>query len=258
MRDRELEKLAASSRRASILSTFGVVIVISSLVYSAYKLANVERTVAEKQREVEALIRKIEGLKSTQDSLLDFVSKVTDETKVSILGRDVDWKTVKSDLEQLPGGKRKETILTAILLAWKDIPFTMGQQAASKGFDSPRFLYYVLSKNGVRIDKGANERMSDALMRTFKKVEKPKPGDLIFYRGQEGSFGFFYLADGKSSNAGVGIGTLQAVAPLQIINLDNINTRYFPLIGYFRVSYPDETGQAQPRALADAPQAARP
>ena len=77
-------------------------------------------------------------------------------------------------------------------------------------------------------------------MHTSQKEEKPKPGDLVFYKGQVGSFGFIYLSDGKPSNAGVGIGTLQAAAPLQIVSLDNINTRYYPLIGYFRVVYPDE------------------
>jgi hypothetical protein len=39
---------------------------------------------------------------------------------------------------------------------------------------------------------------------------------------------------------GVGVGTLQAIAPLQVINLKNINTSDFPQIGYFHVIYPDE------------------
>ena len=152
---------------------------------------------------------------NTQDGLLDFLASVTDESQVSILDRDVDWGAVKADLDKLPSGKRKQTLLTAILLAWKNIPFTMGSQSVSQGFDSPRFIEFVLSKNGVKIDKRDDERMSDALMRSFSKVEKPMPGDLVFYKGQVGSFGFIYLSDGKPSSAGVGIGTLQAAAPLQ-------------------------------------------
>lgn len=255
MRQEELQRLAVSSRRAAVLSAFGAIVVFGSLTYSAYKLADTARQIALKKEEVAAidaelkrreavigtLTRDIDRLKSTQNGLLDFLAKVTDESQVSILDRDVDWQIVKSDIEKLPSGKRKQTILTAILLAWKDIPFAMGKQSVGKGFDSPRFIEYVLATNGVKIRKDSNERMSDALMRSFKKVEKPRPGDLVFYKGQVGSFGFFYLSDGKPSSAGVGIGTLQATAPLQIISLDNVNTPFFPLIGYFRVFYPDES-----------------
>lgn len=266
MNDREFEKIAASSRRAVILSALGAVIVIGSLAYSAYKLIDMEKAVAKKQRQIAvldvevkereariaSLTNTLEGLRNTQDDLLDFLAKVTDESQVSILDPAVDWNAVKSDIEKLPPGRRKQAILTAILLAWKEIPFTMGKQSVGKGFDSPRFIEYVLSRNGVRINKKPDERMSDALMRTFKKVEKPRPGDLVFYRGQVGSFGFIYLSDGGPSGSGVGIGTLQAIAPLQIISLNNINTPYFPQIGYFRVVYPDETQQAQQSAPADA------
>ena len=266
MNDQELEKLAASSRRAAVVSIGGVIIVLLSLVYSSFKIASTEKAVQEKQQEVatldselkrqaitvNALTRNVESLRNTQNSLLDFLAKVTDESQVSILDRDVDWSIVKSNIEGLPNGKRKQAVLTAILLAWKEIPFTMGKQSLSKGFDSPRFIEYVLSKNGVKVIPKPNERMSDALMRSFERVEKPRPGDLVFYRGQVGSFGFIYLGDGKPSSAGIGLGTLQAISPLQVINLDNINTPYFPLIGYFRVRYPDEMAQAQPIIPPDA------
>lgn len=259
MRQAELDNIAVSSRRAAILSILGAIIILGSLSYSAFKLSEVERTVFEKQQEVAALdaelkkrgteiatlSRDVDSLQNTQDGLLDFLARVTDNSKVSILDRDVDWGVVKTDLEKLPSGNRKQALLTAILLAWKDIPFTMGKQSVSQGFDSPRFIEFVLSKNGIKIDKRNDERMSDALMRSFRKVDQPRPGDLVFYEGQVGSFGFIYLSDGKPSSAGVGIGTLQAAAPLQIISLNNINTSYFPLIGYFRVVYPDETALAQ-------------
>lgn len=257
MRQAELDKIAASSRRAAILSILGAIIILGSLSYSAFKLSEVERTVVEKQHEVAALSQDIESLRKTQNGLLDFLASVTDNSKISILDRDVDWGVVKTDLEKLPSGRRKQALLTAILLAWKDIPFTMGPQSVSQGFDSPRFIEFVLSRSGVRINKRNDERMSDALMRSFKKADKPRPGDLVFYKGQEGSFGLIYLSDGKPSSAGVGIGTLQAAAPLQIISLNNINTPYFPLIGYFRVVYPDETDLAQPTAPEVAPKAAR-
>ena len=259
MIDRELEKIAASSRRAAVLSVIGATVIIASLAYSAFNIATMEQVVAEKQNQISALDiqlrereafiatlnRNVEGLRNTQAGLLDFLTNVTDEAQVSILDRDVDWNAVKSDIEMLPSGKRKQAILTAILLAWKEIPFAMGKQSVGKGFDSPRFIEYVLSKNGVVIKKNPNERVSDALMRTSPKVETPRPGDLVFYRGQVGSFGFIYLSDGGPSGPGVGVGTLQAAAPLQIISLKNINTPHFPQIGYFRVVYPDERTQGE-------------
>lgn len=272
MSDRELEKIAASSRRAAILSLLGALIVISSLVYSFYKISDMERLIAEKQRQVSALdsevrgreahiaslLRNLAGLRKTQDGLLDFLAKITDEGQIGILDPDVDWNAVKADIERFPTGRRKQAILTAILLAWKEIPFAMGKQSVGKGFDSPRFIDYVLSRNGVRVSPRPNERLSDALMRTFKKVDVPRPGDLVFYRGQVGSFGLIFLSDGGSSKSGVGIGTLQAIAPLQILSLKNINTPRFPQIGYFGVVYPDETEQAQSDAEGGSPQVARP
>lgn len=254
MSNQEFERLAASSRRAAGLSLLGGLIVVASLGYSAYKLAAMERAIAQKQIEIAeldgqlkrrestiaALNSDIQNLRSTQESLLDFLAKVTDETQVSILDRDVDWTFVKADLQKLPGGKRKQAILAAILLAWKEIPFAMGKKSVGKGFDSPRFIEYVLATNGLKINQRTGERLSDALMRTFERVETPQPGDLVFYRGQVGSFGFIYLSEGGPSRSGVGIGTLQAIAPLQIISLSNVNTPHFPLIGFFRVVYPDE------------------
>lgn len=265
MNDQEIEMIATSSRRAAVVSISGVIIMLISLIYSYFKLDSTEKTINEKQKEiatldsklnsqaitVSTLTRNVDRLRNTQNSLLDFLAKVTDESQVSILDRDVDWSIVKSNIEELPDGKRKQAIFTAILLAWKDIPFTMGKQSLSKGFDSPRFIEYVLSKNGVHVKPKPNERMSDALMRSFEKVEKPLPGDLVFYRGQVGSFGFIYLADGKPSSAGIGIGTLQAISPLQIISLDNINTPHFPLIGFFRIRYPDEMVPPQSQAFGD-------
>lgn len=260
MNDKEMERLAKSSRRTAVISMFGVIVVLLSLAYSSFKIASTERMVQEKQQElggldlelrtqaatIDALNRDVESLRNTQYGLLDFLSKVTDDSQVSILDRDVDWGLVKSAIDGLPNGARKRTVLTAILLAWKEIPFAMGKQSMTKGFDSPRFIEYVLSKNGIKVTQEPNERMSAALMRSFEKVTKPRPGDLVFYRGQVGSFGFIYVSDGKPSSAGIGIGTLQQAAPLQVISLDNVNTPYFPLIGYFRVRYPDEISEAQP------------
>ena len=183
---------------------------------------------------------KIHELDSTQQSLLDFLVSVTDKTNVSILGTDVDWEEVKRQLNNLPAGKRKNAILNAILLAWKDIPFSMGKEGLRSGFDSPRFLRYVLKTVGLEVRTKRGEPLSFTLMNRFKKIDDPKPGDLVFFKGQVGNFGFILCSVGESDSKHVGIGTLQKIAPLQIISMGNINTPYFPLRGYYRVVYPDE------------------
>nr|VFJ42373.1 MAG: hypothetical protein BECKDK2373B_GA0170837_10013 [Candidatus Kentron sp. DK] len=265
---KDLEVIRASSRRAGILTIGGVLIVIASLFYSYFQLSTLEKSIRAKEqvlREYQTKIRKrkaevekqkklaessqkeagvlrarIEDLKSTQGSLLDFLVSVTDKNKVSILGSDVNWQAVEQQLQELPAGSRKNAILNAILLAWKDVPFSMGKESISSGFDSPRFLRYVLGTVGVHVDSKKGESLSVTLMNRFEKTDTPKPGDLVFFKGQVGNFGFIIAAVADKFSEHVGIGTLQKVAPLQILRLGNINTPYFPLRGYYRVRYPDE------------------
>lgn len=254
MSDEELAVLGRRSRQAATISAAGAAIIILSLLYSAWRLAKVEQEVTEKrttialldtqlrqQKSVVAeLETKVSALRSTQDGILGFLANVADDSQVRLLDDDVQWSKVRAGIDSTRPGHRKQALLTAILLAWKDIPFAMSTSSIRQGIDSPRFIQYVLNKNGVAIDVRPGERASDALMRTFHKVDKPLPGDLVFYKGQVGSFGFIYLADGPEGSQGIGVGTLQASAPLQIISLDNINTPHYPLIGYYRVNYPGE------------------
>jgi cell wall-associated NlpC family hydrolase len=252
-----IEVLVKSSRKTALLSLLGFSIVIFSIIYASVKLYNLENTINEKKEEIslyETKMRDMEYLTSnlqkefnnlsqTQGFLLDFLGEVTSDEKIHLLDPTVDWEEVKKQLINLEPGKRKQAIFIALLLAWKDIPFKMGGKALSAGFDSPRFLRYVLYKVGIEINDEPGVRLSDTLMKSFEKVEKPFPGDLVFYKGIVGSFGLMYISDGGSSGSPVGIGTLQRISPLQVINLENINTPYFPLIGYYRVNYPDEKPQ---------------
>lgn len=231
--DQVLTELKRSSRVSLLMILVGTVFLLGSVLYSVTRLRPLQEEIATNQRQ-------LEHLKQQQEGLLDFIMQVADQKQVSILDPDVDWVSVRRDLIELRAGDRKKSLLIAILLAWKEIPFTLGGQAPQAGFDSPRFLRYVLSRAGVEIDTSPGERLSDAMMRTFVKTETPKPGDLVFYRGQIGSFGLIYLSNGRDGKNPAGIGTLQAAAPLRIMSLENVNTRNFPLIGYFRVIYPDE------------------
>jgi cell wall-associated NlpC family hydrolase len=256
-----LEQLEKSSRRNAWLTLYGVLIIIASLIYSGLKLADLDRNILEKRMELDEYgstiasleierkeyINQLEqskvalsNLRNTQDSILNFLVSITDQTRVHILDRSVDWDEVKRQISNLPAGQRKNAILNSLLLAWKDIPFAMGQSEVNSGFDSPRFLNYVLGTVGSKVKRKNNQRMSDALMKNFEKVNNPKIGDLVFFKGQIGSFGFILLSVGKSDSEHVGVGTMQKTESLQIISMGNINTPHFPLLGYFRVIYPNE------------------
>lgn len=255
------KKLKRTSRRTALLSALGFLIVIFSLIYSAIQLQSIENLLNEKEclldekkkeleelqikiqnyeEEANQIQSKIQSLKYTQNSLLDFLVSVTGKDNINILDPSVNWDNVKRQIDELPAGKRKNAILNAMLLAWKDIPFTMAQENVTTGFDSPRFIRYVLRTVGIDVEIVGGERLSDTLMKTFETVDKPRPGDLVFFRGQVGSFGFILAFVGEDDEEHVGIGTLQRIAPLQIISMHNINTQYFPLRGYYRVVYPDE------------------
>lgn len=75
-------------------------------------------------------------------------------------------------------------------------------------------------------------------MGQFTKVSDPQPGDLLFFKGEIGNFGLFYLAPGSSSGLGIAIGALGTEDPCVIT--DAHSNPDFPFIGYFRVIYPDE------------------
>jgi len=55
MIDRELEKIAASSRRAAVLSVIGATVIIASLAYSAYQLRQLSLEVQARTAELNAL-----------------------------------------------------------------------------------------------------------------------------------------------------------------------------------------------------------
>ncbi len=256
--DNQIENTFAELRRSSrvslLLVMVGALMLLGSVWYSVtrlrplqlevisveQRLSKITSDLENKQERLMEIEKTVTSLQKDQEKLLDFIVQVTDNKQVKLLDPDVDWNSVKRDLSQLPTGDRKQALLVAILMAWKDVPFTLGGAATTSGFDSPRFINFVLSKTGIEVKAAPGQRLSDALMQRFEKTDKPRPGDIVFYKGQVGSFGLIYLSDGKDRINPAGIGTLQAISPLQIMSLRNVNTPYFPLIGYFRVVYPDE------------------
>jgi len=192
------------------------------------------------QERINTLEQTIEGLRKTESNLLEFFSTVTSGEKIHLLDRNVDWDIVKKQIIKMPAGKRKQALLIALLYGWKDIPFTLSGHTLSEGFDSPGFLKRVLDDVGVKLKTLPNTRPSDSIMSQLAQTNAPRSGDLVFYRGKIGSFGFILLYVGNESKPHVGIGTLQKKIPLVVTGLNNINTTDYPFIGYFRVHYPDE------------------
>ena len=253
MVEEALSELKRSSRVSILFAVLGATFIVASLFYSFTRLTPLEEDIAQKVSQIEKLedskaqleseliklTIEVDDAKTTQDSILNFLKSVSDQNKIHILDSDVDWYEVIAQINGIKAGDRKNALFNSILMAWKDIPFGLNKES-TLGFDSPRFLNFILSSVGLETEPKPNQRMSDALMSRFEKVDAPKPGDLVFFKGRIGNFGFIILAVGDSDEDHIGVGTLEEVNPLQIIKMKNINTPYFPLKGYYRVRYPDE------------------
>jgi hypothetical protein len=237
--DAQFEKLGRASRRAAVLSALGFLLVIGALGYAAINLNRLEDKRQQLETSVQRLESQTEDLLQTQQGVLDFLGGVTAENRIRLIDPSVDWARTKAYLAEMKSGPRKTAILAAILLAWKELPFSVNNRGLSTGLDSPHFMNVVLSSVGVHVEQKPGERLSDAMMRQFKAVDSPLPGDLIFYRGNLGSFVVMYIAPGSASGKGVAVGTLQTGEEVQVLDTANINTPVYPFIGFFRVPYPD-------------------
>jgi len=239
------EELRKASRRAALLSLTGFLIVLGALGYASIKLAQLDqerRQLGEEQKQLTKSVRRLESrtneLLETQAGVLDFLGGVTSSDQFRLIDRSVDWPRTRQQILTMDSGPRKTSVLTAILLAWKELPFSLSNRSLGAGLDSPHFVNVVLSRAGVRVEQRPGERLSAAMMRQFEMVESPLPGDLIFYHGNVGSFVVMYIGPGSPEGKGVGLGTLQTGEEVMILDTKNINTPVYPFIGFFRVPYP--------------------
>ena len=212
--------------------------------YAAYKLRELEAEKNDLIRQKDQLAREIAELQShtadllnTQKGVLDFLGGVTNAQRIRLVDPSVNWPSVEKYIDALPAGKRKLAVLTGLLLAWKDLPFSLNDTSLATGMDSPHFVNSIISQLGVQVSVSPGERLSDAMMRQFKRVDTPLPGDLIFYHGNVGSFALMYIAPGSPAGKGVAVGTLQTGEELQVVDTEHINAPVYPFIGYFRVPY---------------------
>lgn len=227
-------------KKSLILIIITVLLIGLWWLFSFYRIKQLDQQSTILEAKIDTLETKANELRATQEDILDFLAKVTSEEQIRLFDPDVDWNNTKKRILDLPPGKRKQAVFAAILLAWKEIPFELNKQSLSLGFDSPRFIRFVLSQVGIEIADRPGIPLSVRMMQIFKQVETPLPGDLIFYRGQVGNFVFMYLAEGNPYGKGVGVGMVGKIFPLLIVDTVNVNSLYYPFVGYFRVKYPDE------------------
>ena len=239
--DAKVTQLGKASQRTALVSMIGFLIILASMGYEAIKLRQLEKEKQQLSDSVRYLRSHTDELLRTQEGVLDFLGGVTSGDRIRLIDPSVDWSSTKKFLIDMPAGPRKTAVLTAILLAWKDLPFSLENHSLASGLDSPHFINVVLKNVGVKVQQNPNERLSDAMMRQFQKVDSPMPGDLIFYKGNVGSFVMMYIAPGAPSGNGIAVGTLQTGEEVQIVDTIHINTPVYPFIGYFRVPYSEST-----------------
>jgi NlpC/P60 family len=244
------DELGKASRRAALVSLVGILIVLGGMAYAIFNLSRLERqrqlleiekkSLADSVKNVETRTRE---LQQTEESVLDFLGGVTSKEKFRLIDPSVDWPRTKATILAMDAGPRKSAVLDAILLAWKNLPFSLEDRSLGRGLDSSHFMNVVLSSTGVHVQQRKDERLSDAMMGQFQKVDSPLPGDLIFYHGNVGSFVLMYIGPGSPEGKGVAIGTLQTGEEVMVLDTKNVNASVYPFIGFFRVPYPSMTVQ---------------
>ena len=246
-RDQLVRLSLEDSRRRTkvILITIGAVIaaaaILGAVAYQTFKLSeradHLRSEVASLNRNITELQKQSQQLQETQKDLLQFLHDVTSGESIHLIDFSVDWDATQSYLISFPASRRKSAVLSAILLAWKDLPFSIQNRNLRSGLDSPHFINAVLSRYQVGVTARAGERLSDAMMRSFQRSDHPQPGDLLFYRGDVGSFVLMYIAPGIPDGHGVAVGTLETGNELHVLDTAFINTSSYPFIGSFRVPY---------------------
>ena len=253
------EQLSRLSKEDSRRKSFGITLMVSAtlvsiallgaMVFQTYEWSNrAERLRAEAEAlkgTVVQLGAQARQLQSTQSDLLDFLQSVTAGESIHLVDPSVDWLSTKAYLISLPASPRKSAVLSAILLAWKDMPFSLQNRGLRSGLDSPHFINEILSRYRVEVKAQPGQRLSDAMMRTFQRTEKAEPGDLLFYRGNVGSFVLMYIGPGRPSGKGVAVGTLQTGEELRVLDTAFINTPVYPFLGYYRVPFVPSNSSAR-------------
>ncbi|MEM1137652.1 MAG: NlpC/P60 family protein [Bacteroidota bacterium] len=174
------------------------------------------------------------GGKEEIKAMLNNIDQVLRKEKVLLLNEGVDVDEVASVFSQLPPGKKKTVLSTAMLLSLRKYRFRLGGRSPAYGFDSPEYARYVLQFAGKDIPNEKNKYLSEIMMSKLEKTTDPQPGDLMFFEGAPGNIALFYLTNNNSKGKGIGIGFLGKKFPGGIYNTSQIDTKF---LGYYRVNY---------------------
>jgi cell wall-associated NlpC family hydrolase len=184
-------------------------------------------------------------LRQSREEALAFLASLSAKENLHLVDKRVNWLAITTAIESLPPGQRKTAAYGALLLAWKDIPLNLGSSSVRTGVDSPGFFKKVFDSTSLPISQAPGERLSDSMKKQFRKVDQPKIGDLLFYKGAEatsvGNFVMMYLGPGLEGGHGVCLGTFERGQPIQVID-----SYYFDqtppkdmFIGYYEPNYRD-------------------
>jgi hypothetical protein len=139
--DGRVEELGRASRRAAVLSLLGFLLVVAALTYAMLQLRNLERERQQLEQDVKVLQdsvgtleRRSQELLRTQNGVLDFLGGVTAGEQIRLIDRSVDWEQTKRYVMALESGPRKDAILAAVLLAWKELPFSLENRGPAVGW----------------------------------------------------------------------------------------------------------------------------
>ena len=133
------DKLAQRSYRMGWLSLFGAVLVFISMVYSYFTIhdlsdeinkleiekTKLETEVTSKKEdliELGSLVSRLQQSRNSAAALLLDILNIENQFNVD---PSVNWESLREQLLSMSSGKRQEAVLTAILLAWKSIPFNI-------------------------------------------------------------------------------------------------------------------------------------
>jgi hypothetical protein len=157
------------------------------------------------QAQTHSLGEQVGQLEKLRAGLLDFLGKISASSNLLFLDADVDWKRTQATILGMRPGSRQSALLSAILVSWKQVPFSLSGNSLETGINSPHFALLILDSVGVKnlprqdVWREGDPRLSDLVLRRFStKTTSPEPGDLMitWVSGTSGRLVTFYLGEG--------------------------------------------------------------
>ncbi|WP_020530451.1 hypothetical protein [Flexithrix dorotheae] len=241
------EQSDSKTKRITIITIIVVVLLFFAIGVVSYKLYESSKELTKNQQLVTSLQNQV---KKDQDAsnrksnptgmdvqeVFNLINDIMVRESIPFVKDGVNMDKVLANLKNLPDGSRKKTLTTSILLALRKYPFRLKGDSPKNGFNSPRFIKYVLGFVDINIEENSGEFLSSTMMTQLEKVETPQPGDLMFFTGRPGNIALFYLGESDVSGNGIGIGLLGLNFPTAIYETSAFNADF---LGYYRVNYPD-------------------